>query len=366
MVLKTTLWPKATSQESPVRHFDFPAIINHKDQNLFKAILEPSIAWLQFSCQLKPWILYPLYPLYINEARKLIMKVEKRKHEGWGKFKSISLKIAWNGVGKFGNKNIELQKKSARNNKHWNELQMKTGPLEERSLRVTPHSPPPLPPPLPLLLPPYIIVLFFYYDVIHQYCMWMPWQPGGEGRLLGDPPCGRGPAMFGLRSLHCVMCYLPHVNKLGLIGIEGRSWGEGPAFNVYSCWGSCTRVTWTRTRTRLGYYLYVWVWVWVSVDSTTSSDLSHPLRVPKKNVKVWSLTTTGGGVGRNHTPYCELYFFLKISVHLLIYPIHWETKFKVKLFVKYACKKWFSMNILTHDSSEHPKFLLWNRLIILF
>ena len=74
----------------------------------------------------------------------------------------------------------------------------------------------------------------------------------------------------------------------------------------------------------------------------------------------------GGGVGRNHTPYCELYFFLKIAVHLLISPIHWETKFKVKFCVKYACKKGFSMNILTHDSSEHPKFLLWNRLIILF
>ena len=48
--------PRPTSQESPVRHFDFPTIINHKDQNLFKAILEPSLAGSQVISQcFKPW-----------------------------------------------------------------------------------------------------------------------------------------------------------------------------------------------------------------------------------------------------------------------------------------------------------------------
>ena len=64
----------------------------------------------------------------------------------------------------------------------------------------------------------------------------MPWQPEGEGRLLGDPPCGVGPANVEVKTWAFVSCVTFYtLIKEGLIGVESKSWGEGHAFNVYSC-----------------------------------------------------------------------------------------------------------------------------------
>ena len=80
---------------------------------------------------------------------------------------------------------------------------------------------------LPYYLRPSTFLFCCMIDLLwYNHILWMHWQPGGEGRILGDPPCGRRPAMLGLRTMYCVMCYLPHVNKLGLIGIEGKIQGN--------------------------------------------------------------------------------------------------------------------------------------------